>query len=413
MRFVLYTDHYSPHEVPLFLACCDVFDEAVYLVNRGWSNESSRKGWSPNLNGRRTIELQSLPQNARRALFAELLTHDSILMYGCFDNPYNEIISNSTGIVIYASERWLKPLCIKLSLLNCRLKIPGIFHFLSLRFVRRLISIYKRMTNGNRFYYFPEGIHAARDMARLCGLMHGGLHCLFKSPVLDFERRPGGRIWVRRQYEDVKTQREYCLDKMRMWGYFVEPSKHPLAQLTHSPTRNSSTLKVLWVGRLLDWKRIDTIVRAVGEHDNSKRMDISLPYITLDIYGEGPEEHRLKKLATQYGEAVRFHPFVPIAKVRELMHSHDVYVLSSNEYEGWGAVVSEALEEGMCVICTQEAGAGATILPQENLFPVGDYHSLMKKLRELPRQHRGIADWCAKYAAGELYKLVKEHIKRN
>ena len=63
---------------------------------------------------------------------------------------------------------------------------------------------------------------------------------------------------------------------------------------------------------------------------------------------------------------------MPVAEVRAFMRSHEVYVLPSNAYEGWGAVVSEALEEGMEVLGTYEAGSSATVLPQENLFHAGD-----------------------------------------
>ena len=62
-------------------------------------------------------------------------------------------------------------------------------------------------------------------------------------------------------------------------------------------------------------------------------------------------------------DMVMFMPAQPMEKVRELMREHDLFVLASNAYEGWGAVVSEALEEGMRVLGTFEAGASAAILP--------------------------------------------------
>ena len=96
-------------------------------------------------------------------------------------------------------------------------------------------------------------------------------------------------------------------------------------------------------------KKVDTLIRACNK--------LNLP---LDIYGDGPEKARLKELAGPY---VRFHPFVPIEKVRQIMREHKTYVFPSNGYEGWGAVVSEALEEGMLVYASCESGAGATILP--------------------------------------------------
>jgi glycosyltransferase involved in cell wall biosynthesis len=135
-------------------------------------------------------------------------------------------------------------------------------------------------------------------------------------------------------------------------------------------------------------------------------VDSSLPEISLDVYGVGPEESRLKKMAVRYGESIKFHPPVPIEEVRNLMHKHDVYVLSSNPYEGWGAVVSEALEENMKVVGTYEAGASATILPESNLYPAGDWMKLADILVS-DVEKTGIGEWTAESAARALLPLCE------
>jgi glycosyltransferase involved in cell wall biosynthesis len=223
--------------------------------------------------------------------------------------------------------------------------------------------------------------------------MNGDWKCLFRAPKLRFERKPGGRIWIseRAGRDGVRN----CVDKMRMWGYFVEEGRGNIEggreKRSAFSEKECEGVKVLWVGRLLKLKRVDTIIRAVGESAKSKK-------ITLDIYGLGPEEAKLKKLAAKYDDIIRFYPPVPITEVRNLMRVHDIYVLSSNAYEGWGAVVSEALEEGMRVIGTYEAGSSATILPESNLFHAGDWRRL-KELLEGDVEKVGIGEWTAKVAA--------------
>ena len=83
---------------------------------------------------------------------------------------------------LYMSERWFKP-----TLGILRLAWPPYF-----RMAKRFAKMLRRY---DRLVYLPIGIHAARDMARLCGLMHGDLRCLFCAPRLEFDRRPGGKIW--------------------------------------------------------------------------------------------------------------------------------------------------------------------------------------------------------------------------
>lgn len=107
------------------------------------------------------------------------------------------------------------------------------------------------------------------------------------------------------------------------------------------------------------------------------------------------------------GLPVRFLPSQPIAKIREIMREHDVYVFASNCFDGWGAVVSEAVEEGMKVLGTYETGAAATILPESNLFHCGDYKTLAKKLMgEIPVVPIGA--WSARRAAERMIALCEK-----
>jgi glycosyltransferase involved in cell wall biosynthesis len=383
---------------------------------------------------------------------AAVLSEADVLMSGERAPNLFEKRAKEGKTTLYCSERWFKP-----PIGFLRVFVPSYF-----KMARRIVKL---LNESDNFYYLPMGIHAARDMARLCGLMNGDWKCLFRAPKLDFERKPGGRVFsvgvmecgsvgVRREGVGSVRVRE-CVGKMRMWGYFVDSSEFRVGslelgdglvtsgqslvdsgkgadsskfrvgslelgdgivhrgqelvsdssefrvgslELNHGIHRihgkkgcGSEGVKVLWVGRLLKLKRVDSIIKAVGECSKSKT-------ITLDVYGLGPEEAKLKKLATKYGDVIKFHPPVLITEVRKLMREHDVYVLSSNGYEGWGAVVSEALEEGMAVIGTYEAGSSATILPERSLFHAGDWRKL-KELLERDVEKVGIGHWTAKSAA--------------
>lgn len=164
--------------------------------------------------------------------------------------------------------------------------------------------------------------------------------------------------------------------------------------------------RVLWVGRMLDWKRVDIIVRAVA-HANKL---LGVQGVALTLVGTGPEKSALHALAGKLMVPVEFREQVPIAQVRELMRTHDLYVLASNGYEGWGAVVSEALEEGMLCVGTREAGSSATILPATHQFKAGDVKALARLILEasagrLPKVP--IGEWSASAAAERLLAMVE------
>ncbi len=388
MTIALLTNIISPHRIPLShqLAAMVGHKNYRYYYTEPLHSERAELGWCGNECHEWCVPFSESDNSIiKEDLFVSGLRRWDLLLSRAGQGLPS----------IYASERWFKP-----SFGFWRIFVPSYYH-MAAKFVGLLSSF-------SPVYYFPQGVHAARDMARLCGLLHGDWRCLFRAPKLAFEMKPCGRIWLKNRGDDKR----YCLDKMRMWGYFVEPSQYPNP---HSPIHNSTTLKVLWVGRLLHWKRVDTIIRAVGElarpSSNSNSNSNSHSPITLDIYGIGPEENRLKKLAAKYGDHIKFHQPVSISEVRKLMKEHDVYVLASNGYEGWGAVVSEALEEGMRVIGTCEAGSSATMLPETNLFHAGDWRRLANLLAsDVPQI--GIDNWSSKEAAQRLlafYEFAKEH----
>ena len=370
MKFVFFTNIISPHQIPLAKALVEMLgaDEYRYVYTESEDKERSKLGWG------NKGEYWCLHGDEN----TDVLSEADIMMSGARATNLFEKRAKEGKTTLYCSERWFKP-----PIGFLRVFVPSYF-----KMARRIVKL---LNESESFYYLPMGIHAARDMARLCGLMNGDWKCLFRAPKLEFEKKPEGKIWLCNEPRNTQNTRKYCLDKMRMCGYFVESGNGERGM-----GNGGEEVKVLWVGRLLDWKRVDTIIKAVGECSKSKK-------ITLDIYGLGPEEAKLKKLAAKYGDVIKFYPPVPINEVRKLMREHDVYVLSSNGYEGWGAVVSEALEEGMSVIGTYEAGSSATILPEGNLFHAGDWRRLKTLLQnDILRVDIGL--WSAKNAANVLSK---------
>ena len=378
MKIVIYTNSISPHQLPLARELVDALgtENVLYAYENAESQGRQSLGWKqePESWCCKASECMDIIENC-----------DLLLVGGLRPTSLFERRAKANRRTLYMSERWFKP-----PMGFLRLFHPKYF-LMALRFV-------KLINNSPSFTYLPIGIHAARDMARLCGLFHGDLRCLFQAPESDFEKKPWGKICLKNKPQNIQNNKKYCFEKMRMWGYFVEPTRYnsiAVEQLTESERKE---IRVLWVGRLLNWKCVDTIIQAVIGYTNIMCMDSSMPKISLDIYGSGPEEKKLKKMARGYKSIINFYPPVPITDVRKLMHRHDVYVLASNGYEGWGATVSEALEEGMKVLGTYEAGSSATVLSNECLFHAGDWQGLIKLLIE-PIQLKGIEDWTAEVAS--------------
>jgi glycosyltransferase involved in cell wall biosynthesis len=112
----------------------------------------------------------------------------------------------------------------------------------------------------------------------------------------------------------------------------------------------SEPVRFVFAGRLVDWKGVDHLLRAVS----LLRAEVPL---TLDILGDGIERPRLEALSKELDlcRIVTFHGWLPQPEVAARMRSADVFVLPSL-WECGGAVVLEAMAAGVPVIATAWGG---------------------------------------------------------
>ena len=225
---------------------------------------------------------------------------------------------------------------------------------------------------------------------RLRRIVKGDLWSIFKQPRIPVERH-------------LMAEVDGC-PQIRLWGYFVSPSetcetRHEPRETSGAAGYRSDVMKLLWVGRMLHWKRVDTIIKAV-KGDNRFR---------LTILGSGDDEIRLRRLAHGRDNIV-FHEPEDLPGVRRVMREHDVLVLSSNLGEGWGAVASEAIEEGIKVIGTFEAGSTVTMLPEAHLFHAGDVDGLRHVLLSGKIGTLLPDEWSARRAAAEFIRDMEARL---
>lgn len=85
--------------------------------------------------------------------------------------------------------------------------------------------------------------------------------------------------------------------------------------------------------------------------------DIDNCDINIDLIGDGPQRLKLERLVDKLQlKNVHFLGYKKNSEIPAIMSTHDVLVLPSI-YDGWGAVVNEALMNGLFVICSDRCGA--------------------------------------------------------
>ena len=95
--------------------------------------------------------------------------------------------------------------------------------------------------------------------------------------------------------------------------------------------------------------------------------------------------------------------------VLRIMQSHDLLILPSM-YDGWGAVINEALQQGMRVLCSDRCGASCLLdgIHRGGTFSWNEKGSLERELRHwiskgpiTQKERTGIASWAKTTISGQ------------
>lgn len=100
------------------------------------------------------------------------------------------------------------------------------------------------------------------------------------------------------------------------------------------------------VARLAEEKGIDLLLRAAADID----------HVTLDIVGEGPEEHTLKERSEGLGLGHRVRFLGRRSDIAAFYRQIDVLVLPSRSIDPFGMVVAEAMAMGVPCLITDACG---------------------------------------------------------
>ena len=167
-------------------------------------------------------------------------------------------------------------------------------------------------------------------------------------------------------------------NKCYKFGYFPREEQKSFEELEKLKAKNRLP-KILWAGRLLKLKRADLFIYAA-----KKCRDEGLNF-TVEIVGDGEEEKKLIRLVKELklDDITEFMGYLSPEDTRAEMEKANIFVMTSNKLEGWGAVIYEALSAGCATVASHAAGAAPWLISQGQtgyIFRSGDEDSLADKL---------------------------------
>jgi len=153
----------------------------------------------------------------------------------------------------------------------------------------------------------------------------------------------------------------------------------------------SNAPRFVFLGRLVDWKALDVVIRAMQRTPNAR----------LEVIGDGPMAGAWKSLAVELGvaERVQFSGWLPQQECAVRLRSATALVLPSI-YECGGAVVLEAMAMGKPVIATRWGGpadylnssCGILVEPESHTGLVAGFAEAMQKLIDSPELAGSMGD---------------------
>lgn len=146
-------------------------------------------------------------------------------------------------------------------------------------------------------------------------------------------------------------------EKMLKWGYFPKNNKYEIEELFAKKEKNEVP-HLLWTGRMIDWKHPEYAIEL------AKRLKEKGYAFHLKMIGGGTMKPQLESVVKELDleKEVTFSDFMPPADVRIQMETADIYLMTSDRKEGWGAVVNEAMNSGCVVVGSHMVGAVPTLI---------------------------------------------------
>ena len=145
-----------------------------------------------------------------------------------------------------------------------------------------------------------------------------------------------------------------------------------------TPTRRRSDdpLRLVFCGRLTNWKGVETILLTLS----------SLPRVQLDIIGDGPSAPMLHSLCNHLGlqDRIVWHGRLKASELDRAIAAAHVAVLMSS-YEGLSHALLEAAHHGLPLIASNCGGNPEVIQDGQNgiLIPYGDTARLREAIQTL------------------------------
>ena len=205
--------------------------------------------------------------------------------------------------------------------------------------------------------------------------------------------------------------------KCYKWGYFTEVKELKDDMLKFKSSNDS--ICIMWCARFLNWKHPELAVKL------ARRLKDKGYKFQIKMAGGGDLLQKTRKLISKLDvdNCVSLIGNMPNEEILTLMQRSQIFIFTSDQNEGWGAVANESMSNGCVLVASDDIGSTPYLIKEGVTgfsFSSGDVDSLTEKMKwliehphkmqEMQRNaYQQMMDiWSPKHAAESLLTLIKD-----
>jgi len=158
------------------------------------------------------------------------------------------------------------------------------------------------------------------------------------------------------------------------WGYFTK------VESSLAPIRSESPTKMMWCARMIKWKHPELPI-FLAQKLKEKGYNFE-----IDMYGNGEMYGQIVSLSEKCNvtDRVKFCGNVPNDQILEEMRKHDIFLFTSDQNEGWGAVANEAMSNGCIIVASNVIGSVPYLIKhKENGFVYNSANAIESLIEQI------------------------------
>ena len=168
-------------------------------------------------------------------------------------------------------------------------------------------------------------------------------------------------------------------NKTYKWGYFLETNHYDIEKLIDSKEKNEK-IQIIWVARFIKWKHPEVVLKLAK---NLKEQGYSFK---ITMLGTGVLQDKIKEKIKKQDleDVIEVVGYVSSEKVKEYYNRSNIFIATSDSFEGWGAVVNEAMNGACSIVANKKMGSVPYLIGNNNRgFMYTNYSDLENKVKLL------------------------------